>query len=128
MLMDFIVVVTFLVFGFLVVFFSLLVPRLLAPSRPDQEKRSVYECGERPIGNAWIQFNIRFYVVALIFLTFDMALALLFPCAVAYGGWVEKGTGLYAFLSLLIFITTLLIGLSYVWAKGDFAWVKTIKK
>lgn len=128
MLAEFANVLLFLIFGALTVFLGVLVPFLLAPSKPDKEKLSIYECGERPIGSAWIQFNIRFYVVALIFLIFDVELAVIFPCAVVYGGWIEQGSGLVAFLEIAFFILVLFIGLVYAWVNGDFQWVKTVKQ
>jgi NADH-quinone oxidoreductase subunit A len=78
-----------------------------------------YECGEEPEGSAWIQFNIRFYVVALIFIIFDVEIIFLLPWAVVF-----KDLGPFAFVEGLIFIAILVIGLAYVWAKGDLAWIK----
>lgn len=126
MLANFAIVLVFLIFGLIVVFSGVLVPYLLAPSKPYKDKLSIYECGERPLGPAWIQFNIRFYVIALIFLIFDVELAVIFPCAVVYGEWVARGSGLIAFFEIAIFILVLFVGLVYAWVKGDFAWVKTI--
>ncbi|MBN2383200.1 NADH-quinone oxidoreductase subunit A [bacterium] len=126
MLTGFASVLIFLLLGAVVVFGGVMVPYLLAPSKPYQDKLSIYECGERPMGPAWIQFNIRFYVVALIFLIFDVELAVIFPCAVVYGNWVERGQGLVAFVEIALFILVLLVGLIYAWARGDFAWVKTL--
>jgi len=78
-----------------------------------------YECGETPEGSAWIQFNIRFYVFALIFIIFDVEIIFLLPWAVVF-----NRLGLFAFVEGLIFIAILVVGLAYVWAKGDLAWVK----
>jgi NADH-quinone oxidoreductase subunit A len=79
-----------------------------------------YECGEVPEGSAWIRFNIRFYVVALIFLIFDVEIVFLLPWAVVF-----KKLGAFAFMEGLIFIGILAIGLAYVWNKGDLEWVKS---
>lgn len=128
MLTGFASVLIFLIFGAIVVFAGVMVPFLLAPSKPYKDKLSIYECGERPLGSAWIQFNIRFYVVALIFLIFDVELAVIFPCAVVYGSWVAKGMGWLAFVEIGLFIAILFIGLVYAWAKDDFAWVKALKE
>jgi NADH:ubiquinone oxidoreductase subunit 3 (subunit A) len=78
-----------------------------------------YECGEIPDGSAWIQFNIRFYVVALIFLIFDVEVILLLPWAVVF-----KNLGAFAFVEGLVFVGILAVALAYVWSKGDLAWVK----
>ena len=78
-----------------------------------------YECGEVPEGSAWVQFNIRFYVIALIFLIFDVEIVFLFPWAVVY-----KELGLLAFVEAFLFVLILVIGFVYVWAKGDLDWVK----
>ena len=83
------------------------------------EKYISYECGENPQGSAWIQFNIRFYVIALIFIIFDVEIIFLLPWAVVF-----KQLGMFAFLEGLIFIAILVVGLAYVWAKGDLLWVK----
>ena len=78
-----------------------------------------YECGEIPEGSAWVQFNIRFYVIALIFLIFDVEIVFLFPWAVVY-----QDLGLLAFIEAFIFVLILIVGFIYVWAKGDLDWVK----
>jgi len=83
------------------------------------EKYISYECGEDPTGSAWIQFNIRFYVIALIFIIFDVEIIFLLPWAVVF-----KQLGMFAFVEGLIFIAILVVGLAYVWAKGDLLWVK----
>ncbi|MHB9013174.1 MAG: NADH-quinone oxidoreductase subunit A, partial [Ignavibacteriaceae bacterium] len=78
-----------------------------------------YECGENPIGTPWVKFNIRFYVVALIFLIFDVEVVLLIPWALVY-----KGFGLGGFLVGAIFLFMLGLGMAYEWRKGDLEWVK----
>ena len=78
-----------------------------------------YECGEIPEGSAWVQFNIRFYVIALIFLIFDVEIVFLFPWAVVY-----NELGLLAFIEAFLFVLILLVGFIYVWVKGDLDWVK----
>ena len=85
--------------------------------------RRPVDCGEEPEGSAWLQFNIRFYVIALIFLIFDVEVIFLFPWAVVY-----KEMGLLAFIEMGIFLFILIIGLAYVWKKGDLDWVKTRAK
>ena len=123
------VVLAFFVTGFLFVFANLLVGKFFRPDNPYADKTEIYECGERPIGPAWMQFNPRFYLVALIFLIFDVEIAFVFPIAVVYREFVSQGAGLalLAFTELFIFISMLLLGLVYVWVKGDLQWVKRLR-
>ena len=83
------------------------------------DKLLSYECGEIPEGSAWVLFNIRFYVIALIFLIFDVEIVFLFPWAVVY-----QELGLLAFIEAFIFVLILVVGFAYVWVKGDLDWVK----
>ena len=119
MLTSFATVLAFVavVLGFLVV--NLLVWKVLRPSRFSEEKLTTYECGENPTGSAWIQFNIRFYVFALIFIIFDVEAVFLLPWAVVY-----RELGLLAFVEGLVFIAILVVALAYVWRKGDLEWVR----
>lgn len=98
---------------------NLLVWKIIRPSRPSEEKLTTYECGENPTGTAWVQFNIRFYVFALIFVIFDVEAVLLLPWAVVY-----KQLGWLAFVEGLVFIGVLAVALAYVWRKGDLSWVR----
>jgi NADH-quinone oxidoreductase subunit A len=81
-----------------------------------------YECGEDPVGDTHIKFNARFYVIALIFLIFDVEIVFLFPWAVVF-----RQIGVLAFVEMFIFIGILLVGLAYVWAKGDLEWIRSIQ-
>jgi len=99
--------------------FILALWKLLRPERFSEEKLTTYECGEEPVGNAWIQFNIRFYVVALVFIVFDVEAVFLLPWAAVF-----KSLGLLAYLEGLVFIGILAVALAYVWRKGDLAWVR----
>jgi NADH-quinone oxidoreductase subunit A len=92
---------------------------LISPRRPTAEKATTYECGEDAKGSAWIQFNIRFYVFALIFVVFDVEAAFLIPWAVVF-----REFGLLAFVEGVIFILILVVALAYVWRKGDLAWIR----
>jgi NADH-quinone oxidoreductase subunit A len=103
--------------GFLVV--NLLLWKVLRPSRFSEEKLTTYECGENPVGSAWVQFNIRFYVFALIFIIFDVEAVFLLPWAVVF-----KELGMLAFVEGLVFIFILVVALAYVWRKGDLEWVR----
>ncbi len=105
------------VVGFVVV--NLIAWWLIRPSRFSEEKLTTYECGENPLGSAWIQFNIRFYVFALIFVIFDVETVFLLPWAVVY-----KEIGPLAFAEGLVFISILVVALVYVWRKGDLEWVR----
>lgn len=99
---------------------------LLRPHNPEPGKMSTYECGEPPTGGAWINFNIRFYLVALVFVIFDVEVAFIAPVTVVFREWVERGAGLYAYAEIAIFLLILFVGLVYVWAKGDLEWVKRV--
>jgi len=114
-------ILTFLVVvvGFLA--FNLVFWWVIRPSRYSEEKLTTYECGENPTGSAWIQFNIRFYVFALIFLVFDVEAVFLLPWAVVFR---EPQFGRLAFLEGLVFIAILAVALAYVWRKGDLEWVR----
>jgi NADH-quinone oxidoreductase subunit A len=126
MLFDFANVLVFLGVGIVFVLAMLIVGRFLRPQIPDPEKALTYECGERPVGNAWIQFNFRFYLIALIFIIFDVEIAFMFPVAAVFRRWIESGRGLTAFIEILLFVLILFVGLVYVWAKGDLKWQKRI--
>jgi len=102
--------------------------RLIRPSIPEIAKDDPYECGEKPIGNAWIQFNFRFYLVALVFIIFEVEIAFMFPVAAVYRTWVESGRGALALVEVLVFVLILFVGLLYVWSKGDLRWFKSIDR
>ena len=127
MLFDFANVLVFTALGLAFVGVNLLIGRLLRPSNPQARKLSTYECGEPATGSAWVNFNIRFYIVALIFIIFEVEIAFIFPVATVFRRWMESGQGLFAFVEILIFIGILLLGLVYAWAKGDLEWVKKVK-
>lgn len=114
--------------SFLFVFGILTLGRIFRPDTPNPGKEEIYECGERPIGDAWMQFNPRFYLIALIFLIFDVEIAFVFPVATVFKRYVANGNGLLVFVELFVFMAILLLGLIYVWRKGDLAWVKQIRQ
>ena len=105
------------VIGFLAV--NLVLWWVIRPYRFSEEKLTTYECGENPQGSAWVQFNIRFYVFALIFIVFDVEAVFLLPWAVVF-----KRLGLLAFAEGLVFVGILGVALVYVWRKGDLEWVR----
>ncbi|MBD3299227.1 MAG: NADH-quinone oxidoreductase subunit A [candidate division Zixibacteria bacterium] len=117
MVSDFAAVAVFLIVGVGFVLFTLLLSKIFRPSDPNPIKQSTYECGEEPFGPSWIQFNVRFYIFALMFVIFDVEAIFLFPWAIAY-----QSLGLFAFVEMLIFISILLFGLAYAWKKGLLKW------
>ena len=119
-----------LVFSILAIGFCavhLAIGKLLRPHNPEAKKLTTYECGEPPTGGAWINFNIRFYLVALIFVIFEVEVAFIFPVAVAFRAWLLKGQGLFALTEILIFLGILIVGLVYVWVKRDLEWIKRLQ-
>ena len=116
---DFGTVLVAAILGIIMVAVPLIVQSLIAPSKKSKEKLETYECGEESEGSAWLQFNIRFYVIALIFLIFDVEVVFLFPWAVVF-----KELGLLAMVEMAIFLVILIVGLAYVWVKSDLDWVK----
>ncbi len=114
------VVLVFLLMGLLIGIAAITFSSLLRPSKPTAQKLQVYECGELPTGTPWMQFNNRFYTVALVFLLFDVEVVFLFPWAVVF-----KSLGLFAFVEMFVFVGILALGLAYAWAKGDLDWVRS---
>ena len=110
-------VLIFLILAVIFVAGGILVNYLIHPHNPTKEKLMTYECGEDPVGDPWVQFNVRFFVVALIFVLFDVEIVFLFPWAL-----VLKEMGVYAFWEMSAFIVILLVGFAYVWVKGDLNW------
>jgi NADH-quinone oxidoreductase subunit A len=123
MLTEFGRVLIFFLIGVVFVAAGLIVAWLLRPHRPYPSKLSTYECGEPPIGDTRIRFNIRFYVVALIFLIFDVEVVFLFPWATVY-----KSLGWFAFVEMLAFLGILFVGYAYVWRNGDLDWDRPAPK
>ena len=112
-------ILAFLVVGVAFLVVNLLLWWVLRPSRFSEEKLTTYECGENPVGSAWVQFNIRFYVFALIFIVFDVEAVFLLPWATVF-----RSLGPLAYVEGLVFIAILAVALGYVWRKGDLAWVR----
>jgi len=116
---DFGTVFLFIIIGTVLLTIALLIAKILAPNQPSKNKLSTYECGEAAEGSAWVQFNIRYYIIALIFIIFDVEVLFLFPWAVVY-----QDLGWLAFIEMTIFLFILIFGLAFVWKKGDLDWVK----
>ena len=119
-------VLVFFFLGAILVGLMMCLGSLVRPKNPDARKLGTYECGELPTGDAWINFNIRFYVIALVFVIFDVELAFVYPVAVVFRDWLENGRGLFALAEIGLFIGILFMGLVYVWAKRDFEWIKKV--
>lgn len=119
MLTEFGQILTFVILAIVFVIAGILTAKVLSPKNPTKEKRTTYECGEDPIGNSWIKFNIRFYVIALVFIIFDVEVVFLFPWAVVF-----QKMGMLAFLEMLIFLLILGVGFIFIWARGDLEWIK----
>jgi NADH-quinone oxidoreductase subunit A len=126
---DFANVFIFVILGLAMTFVIITVSRLLAPRVEDNpDKFTTYECGERPVGSAWILFNFRFYAVALAFLIFDIELAFVFPCVVIFKKWLKLGVGFLALIEVVVFVVILFLGLIYMWNRGDLKWTKEVPK
>ena len=119
MLTEFGKIFAFLLVAVIFVVAVVFVAKFIRPARPTKEKLLTYECGEDVQGSPWVKFNIRFYVVALIFLIFDVEVVLLIPWALAY-----KNFGMGGFLVGGIFLFLLGLGMAYEWRKGDLEWEK----
>ena len=111
--------VLFTAAGFALVFGGLTVGRIVRPTMPHPEKATAYECGEPAIGDSWVQFDLRFYTVALVFIVFDVELALLWPWAVVF-----KEMGAPAFWAFLVFFLLIAIPFMYEWKSGYLNWVR----
>ena len=116
MLFDLASIFFFVVVGISVPLAMLTLGWLVRPHTPNPEKLTTYECGEPPVEAAWFNFNPRFYIVALVFLVFDVEVAFTYPVAVGGGG--------VAFGELALFVGILALGLAYVWRRGDLDWIR----
>lgn len=119
----------FLAVGVVFVAGGLFTSRLIRPNRPNPEKNTTYESGEDPLQNSWGNFNIRFYLVALIFIIFEAEIIFLFPWATVFADktLMEQTNGLWGWMALVevfLFVLILALGLAYVWKKGYLDWDK----
>jgi NADH-quinone oxidoreductase subunit A len=112
-------ILLFALAGFVIAFGGLTVGRIVRPTLPHPEKGAAYECGEPAIGDSWVQFDLRFYTVALVFIVFDVELALLWPWAVVF-----KELGAPAFWAFLVFFLLIAIPFMYEWKSGYLNWVR----
>ncbi len=118
--------------GIVLVCGTIFLARVLAPKNPNPIKLSTYECGEESRGTSWVQFNPRFYVIALVFLLFDVELIFIFPWATVFGQAeliaADPRWGWLTLIEMGIFLGILLIGLIYVWVSGDISWIKPVHR
>jgi NADH-quinone oxidoreductase subunit A len=124
----------FSAFGAAFVLINMVMGAVARPRIPNPEKLAVYECGEPTIGSSWVQFDLRFYIVALVYLIFDVEVALFYPWAVAYGSAnaIGASTGMSTFavrqtalVDMLFFFGVLLVGFAYLWRFGYLDWVRS---
>jgi len=117
MLDNYFPVLLFIVIGLAVGVAPLVLGKLVSPNRPDSEKLSPYECGFEAFEDARMKFDVRYYLVAILFILFDLEIAFLFPWAAVY-----KELGWFGFFSMLIFLAILVVGFVYEWMKGALEW------
>jgi len=110
---EYLPIFVFVIFALLFTFGGLAASFLVRESKKTDRKQTTYECGEEPVGHAWVQFNMRYYVFALLFVAFDVETVFLYPWAVVY-----KQMGMFALFEAFIFIAILLIGLMYAWGRA----------
>ena len=116
-LKDYFAIILFLIIAFALSIGFVVVNFLFSPKKPDPEKLSAYECGFEPFSDSRMEFDVRFYLVAILFITFDLEIAFLFPWAISLGN-----IGLLGFVSMMIFLFILTVGFIYEWKKGALDW------
>lgn len=129
MVSEFGVILLFIFAAIALIVVMLTLAKVIRPHRPNEEKLTTYESGEDPLGNANVQFNVRFYVIAIVFLLFEVELIFLFPWAVVFGqaNLIRQTDGLWGWFSLVemsLFVGILILGLAYAWSKGYLDWVR----
>ena len=127
MLMAYASVAAFFLVAIVFVLGAMVLGKLIRPGHLYEEKLTTYECGEEPIGSAWFNYNPRFYIVALIYIVFDVEIAFIYPVATVFRRWVDQGSGVYALVELTTFVAILVVGLVYVWMKGDLEWIRSMR-
>ena len=116
-LKDYFPIILFLIIALGLSMAFIILNLALSPNNPDPEKLSVYECGFEPFQDSRMEFDVRFYLVAILFIIFDLEIAFLFPWAISLGK-----IGLFGFVSMMIFLFILTIGFIYEWKKGALDW------
>jgi NADH-quinone oxidoreductase subunit A len=123
MLETYFPVLVFIVVGLLFGCAPVLLGWLVSPNRPDAEKLSPFECGFPPFGDARVKFDVRYYLIAILFILFDLEIAFLFPWASIFGEIVaEPAVKLFGFIEMMVFIAILVVGYVYAWARGALDW------
>ena len=117
MLENYFPVLLFIAIALVIGVLPLVLGKLLGPNRPDEKKNSPYECGFEAFEDARMKFDVRFYLVAILFILFDLEIAFLFPWAI-----VLKEIGTFGFVSMMIFLAILTVGFIYEWMKGALEW------
>ena len=116
-LIDYLSIIIFLVVALILSIGFIFINFVFAPNKPDPEKLSAYECGFEPFNDSRMEFDVRFYLVAILFIIFDLEIAFLFPWAISLGK-----IGLFGFVSMMIFLFILTVGFVYEWKKGALDW------
>jgi len=116
-LKDYFPIILFLIIALILSFGFIIINFLFSPKKPDPEKLSAYECGFEPFNDSRMEFDIRFYLVAILFIIFDLEVAFLFPWAISLGS-----IGIFGFWSMMIFLLILTVGFIYEWKKGALEW------
>lgn len=117
MLNDWLFIGIFLVFAPIFPALALVIPRIIAPRKPDPLKTQTYECGIETVGDTWVQFRVQYYLFTLVFLIFDVEIVFLYPWAVAY-----EQLDMFAVIAGIVFIFLLVDGLIFAWRKGALEW------
>jgi NADH-quinone oxidoreductase subunit A len=121
LLLEYLPILIFIGIGGVLGAALIVVPMVLAPSKPDPEKLSAYECGFPAFGDARMKFDVRFYLVSLLFIIFDLEVAFLFPWAITLTK-MDGAAAIFAFWSMMLFLAVLTIGFIYEWKKGALEW------
>ena len=116
-LQDYLPIIVFMGLSIFITLLLILPPIFIAPKNPDSEKLSPYECGFDPFDDSRSRFEVKFYLVAILFIIFDLEIVFLFPWAIAF-----KDLGLFGFFSMMFFLAILTIGFIYEWKKGALEW------
>jgi NADH-quinone oxidoreductase subunit A len=127
LLFDFSMAMVFLAVGAGFVLVALAAGTLIRPRRTVAARNETYECGASPVGGGWYNFNPRFYIMALVFLIFDVEVAVTYPVVAALRRWVANGKGVTAFIEIVIFLLILLVGIVFLWKRGDLEWIKNVE-
>ena len=122
------VVLGFLFVSAMVLWALLSVGKLVRMRAPNEDKLSTYECGERPFGSAWFNFNNRFYVIALVFVAFDVQVALAVPVVVVLRRLLPGATGALALGAVFAYLGVMMLTLAYVWRHGDLSWIRELAR